>query len=161
MSETTKGVIALFQGHPELIEEYATYLPPGNTIQVPIDIQGNILVTTTTGTMEVARDGTVVNETHIQAPEDQPVERSSELAESDKHFLENLQARIADSEEHKAKYEVFKASWEAYLKMSPEQRTVCGTGTQQTMSFTYPSQVFIRCRSSPRVHGAVQGSSRG
>jgi histone deacetylase complex regulatory component SIN3 len=161
VSETTKRVIALFQGHPELIEGYATFLPPGNTIQVPVDIQGNILVTTTTGTMEVARDGMVVNETHIQAPEDQRVERSSELAELDKLLLEKLQARIADSEEHKAKYEVFKASWEGYLKMTPEQRPVCGTGTQQTMSFTYPSQVFIRYRSGPRVRGAVQGSSRG
>jgi hypothetical protein len=31
--ETIKRVIALFQGHPELIEGYAAFLPPGNTIQ--------------------------------------------------------------------------------------------------------------------------------
>ena len=64
MREAARGVLILFQGHPELIEGYATFLSPGNTIQVPIDPLGNIIVTMTTGTMEIARDGTVVNETH-------------------------------------------------------------------------------------------------
>jgi hypothetical protein len=107
----------------------------------------------TTGTMEIARDGTVINETHTQAPEPQPAEvRLPELAESDKHLLENLQARIANSEEHKAKYEVFKASFEAYLKIPPEQRKVCSsTGTLRQTSFAYSKprlrSVLIRAMS--------------
>lgn len=119
----------LFQGHPELIEGYAAFLPPGNTIQIPEDPQGNIIVTMTTGTMEIARDGTVVNETYIQMPEPQSTDtKLPELAERDKRLLENLRVRIADSGEHKEKYEVFMASFEVYLKMPPEERKVCSIG---------------------------------
>ncbi|KAF9649874.1 hypothetical protein BDM02DRAFT_3113132 [Thelephora ganbajun] len=99
--ETTRRIIALFQGHPELIDGYAVFLPPGNTIHIPADPQENILVTTTTGAMEIARDGTVISDTHTQAPEPQGAETGlPELADGVKHLLENLQ--IADSKEHKA-----------------------------------------------------------
>lgn len=131
MRETIKRVIALLQDHPELIEGYAVFLPPGNTIKLPENPQGNILVTMPTGTMEIAQDGTVVNETHTQAP-DVPGPRSAEaelpeLAGWEKRLLENLRARIVDCEEHRAKYEVFKASFEAYLKTPPEQKKVLDT----------------------------------
>jgi len=128
MRETIKRVIALFQGQPEFIEGYAAFLPPGNTIQLPADPRGNTLVAMTTGTMEISQGGTVINETHTQAPEPQGVEtKSSGLTERDKRLLEDLRARIADSGEDKAKYEVFMASFEAYLRIPPEQRKVCST----------------------------------
>lgn len=118
--ETIKRVIELFQGHPELIEAYAEFLPPGNTIKLPEDPQGSTLVTMLTGTMEIAQDGTVVNETHAQVPGP----RSAESVEWEKRLLENLRARIMDSGEHRAKYAVFMASFEAYLKTPLEQRKV-------------------------------------
>jgi hypothetical protein len=125
-----KRVIVLFQGHPELIEGYAAFLPPGNTIQLPADPQGNTLVTMATGIMEITQGGMVINDTHTQTPEPQSVETGLPgLAERDKRLLENLRARIADSGEYKAKYEVFITSFEAYLKMPPEQRKVCSTRT--------------------------------
>ena len=83
-----------------------------------------------TGTMEVARDGTVIGETHTGVAEPQRTgTKLPESAEWGKYLLENLRAQIADSEEDKAKYEVFIASFEAYLKTPPEQRKVCGAGT--------------------------------
>jgi len=121
--ETIRRIIALFQGHPELIEGFAEFLPPGNTIQIPVDPQHNILVVMPTGTMEIAQDGTVVNETHTQAPGPQaPETQLPEFAERDKRLLERIRARITDSEENKAKYEPLVTSFEAYLKMSTEQR---------------------------------------
>jgi len=127
--EATRRIIALFQGHPELIEGYAAFLPPGATIQLPADPQGNIIVTVTTGIMEIAQDGTVVTETHTQAPECQDVAiELPELAEPEQRLLENLRARVADSGEH-AKYETFVASFETYLRMTPEQRKVCSART--------------------------------
>lgn len=141
-----KRVLALFKGHPELIEGYAAFLPPGDTIQVPADPQGNIFVTMTNGTMEISRDGTVINETYTQAPEPQGVE--TELAEGDKCLLEKLQARIADSEEYKTKYEVFKTSFEAYLKTPAEQRKVCCIGTLLGIPFMLTlGQGIVRDRS--------------
>jgi len=121
--ETIKRAIDLLQGQPELIEGYAEFLPPGNTVQLPEDPHGNILVMMPTGTMEIAQDGTVVNETHTQAPDvSGPHSAEAELAGWDNRLLENLRARIMDSGEHQGKYEVFTASFEAYLKMPPEQR---------------------------------------
>ena len=128
MRETIKRVIALFKGHPELIEGYAAFLPPGNTIQLSADPRGNTLVAMTTGTMEIAQGGTVVNETYTQAPERQGAEtKLPGFTERDNRLLENIRARIADSGEDKTKYEVFMASFEAYLRIPPEQRKVCGT----------------------------------
>ena len=128
MRETIKRVIALFKGHPELIEGYAEFLPPGNTIQLPADPRGNTLVAMNTGTMEIAQGGTVINETHTQAPERQGAENKSPgLTQRDSRLLENIRARIADSGGDKAKYEVFMASFEAYLRIPPEQRKVCST----------------------------------
>jgi len=125
----------LFQGHPALVEGYATFLPLGNTIQVPTDPQENILVTMITGTMEVARDGTVINETHTEVPE---------LTERDKRLLENLRARIADSEEYKTKYDVFVTSFEAYLKTPPERRKVCGAGIfRRCFFFSLPAEASL------------------
>ena len=90
----------------------------------------------TTGTMEIAQDGTVINETHTQAPERRGAETGLPgLAERDKRLLENLRARIADSGEYKAKYEAFMASFEAYLKTPAEQRKVCSART--------PSEAFL------------------
>lgn len=88
-------------------------------------------MTLTTGTVEIAQGGTVINETHTQAPERQDTETGlSGLAEQDRRLLENLRVRIADSGgEYEAKYELFMVSFEAYLKMPPEQRKVCSTGT--------------------------------
>jgi len=123
MRETIKRVIALFQEHPELIEGYATFLPPGNTIQLPVDPRGNTLVAMTTGTMEIAQGGTVINETHTQASGHQGVEtKLPGLTGPDKRLLENLRARIAESGEDEARHEVFMASFETYLKMPLEQR---------------------------------------
>ena len=91
---------------------------------------------TTAGTMEIAHGGTVINETHTQAPERQgAVTKLHGLAEWDKRLLENLRARIADSGEYEAKYEVFMVSFEAYLKIPPEQRKVC--------SARIPSEAFL------------------
>jgi len=141
-----RRIVGLFQGHPELIEGYAEFLPPGSTIQIPADPHENINVTTTNGTMEIARDGTTINETYTQAHGPQGVETQfPELAEWDQRLLERIQARIADSEEHGAKYEVIMASFEAYLKMSPEQRKVCSTGTQPEVFSLTPNQGFARC----------------
>lgn len=121
-----------------------------------------------TGTMEIARDGTVINETHTQALGPQGAE--TELAERDKRLLENIQARIADSEEYKAKYEMFKAPFEAYLRTPPEQRKVCDVNTLPTADpcFTHPRarfySVLIRATSSGRnlrsFWGTMMGSSR-
>lgn len=135
----------LFQGHRELIEGYAAFLPPGNTIQVPADPQENILVTMVTGTMEIARDGTVVSETYTGAPKDQPTEaKLPELAEWDKRLLENLQTRIADSEEDKAKYDAFVTSFEAYLRVPPEQRKVCCAGIQsKILCYSLPAKASL------------------
>jgi len=117
-------------------------MPPGNTIQVPADPQEHILVTMITGTMEVARDGTVISETQTGATEPQRTgTKFPELGDWDKCLLENLRARIADSEEDKAKYEVFITSFEAYVKTPPEQRKVGGAGRE--MPFTH---------SRPRLH---------
>jgi len=104
-------------------------------------------VTLTTGTMEIAQDGTVIDETHTQTPERQGTGTGlSGSAEWDKRLLENLRARIADSGgEHEAKYEIFMASFEAYLKMPPEQRKVCSTGT--------PPEAFLTDARS-RFHSA-------
>jgi len=120
--QTHRTVIALFQGHPELIEGYKLFIPPGHTILIPEGPQGAILVTTPTGTMEIARDGTVVNETHTQAPEPQGEEtKLPELAEREEHLLEELRARAVDSEKRE-EYESFIALFEANLRISPEQR---------------------------------------
>ena len=145
----------LFQGHPELIEGYATFLQPENTIQVPADPKENILVTMIAGTMEIARDGTVISETFTGVPE--PQRTGTELpgtAEGDKRLPENPRARITDSEEDKAKYDAFATSFEAYLKFPPEQRKVCGAGIQPAMLFySLPGQGFVRYRSALRVRG--------
>ena len=135
----------LFQGHPALVEGYATFLPLGNTIQVPTDPQENILVTMITGTMEVARDGTVINETHTVVPEPQGAgAKLPELTERDKRLLENLRARIADSEEYKTKYDVFVTSFEAYLKTPPERRKVCGAGIfRRCFFFSLPAEASL------------------
>jgi len=45
-----------------------------------------------------------------------------ELAEQDKRLLERIQARIAESGEHKGELEVLMAAFEAYQKLPPEQR---------------------------------------
>jgi len=133
--EATRRITALFKDHPELIEGYAAFLPAGSTIRIPEDPQGNIFVRMTAGTMEIARDGTLINETHTQAPESQGAEtKSPKLTEWDKSFLGNLKARFGDSEEYKAKYEVFVASFEAYLKMPLEQRKA-SFGADQSHEF--------------------------
>ena len=169
MGETIRRVIALFQGHPELIEGYAAFLPPGNTIRIPADPHGNILVTMAAVTMEMARDGTTINETSTQAPEPQGAETKlpSELAERDRRLLEILQARIPDSDEYKTKYEVFRASFEAYLKMPPEQRKACSTITPSKAFCTYSCPrlrlVPIRVTSSwgsSRIFSGMMMSSR-
>ena len=65
----------------------------------------------TTGTMEIARDGTVVNETHTQTPEPQGAEAG--LAVSGERLSENPQDRIAGFEEYEARCEAFKTSFKA------------------------------------------------
>lgn len=94
-------------------------------------------MTMVSGTMEVARDGTVISETHTGAPEPQRTGGTEwpELAERGKYLLENLRARIADSEEDKAKYEPFITSFETYLKTPPEQKKVRGAGILSEMLF--------------------------
>ena len=122
--QTHRTVIALFQGHPELIEGYKLFIPPEHTIHIPEDPQGVILVTTPTGTMEIARDGTVVNDTHTRTPETQDEEaKLPELVEREEHLLEELRARAVDSEKRE-EYESFIALFEANLRISPEQRKV-------------------------------------
>jgi len=166
--ETIRRTIALFQGHPELIEGYAIFLSP-NAIRIPEDPQGNIIATMTTGTMEIARDGTTISETHAQAPEPQGVEiELPEMAERDKRLLENLRTRIPDSEEYEAKYEVLRASLEAYLKMPPEQRKVRSTNIPPMAFCAYSRPrlrlVPIRATSSWRSSRSFSGmmmSSRG
>jgi len=120
--ETHRTIIALFRAHPELIEGYTLFVPPGHTIHIPEDPQGNILVAIPTGTVEIARDGTVVNETHTQALET-PVEEAKlpELTGQEKHLLEKLRARIPDSE-NREEYESFIAMFEANLRISPGER---------------------------------------
>lgn len=85
--------------------------------------------------MEIAQDGTVAHETHTQAPEvSGPHSAEAELPELpgwDKRLLENLRAQIMDSGEHQGKYKVFTASFEAYLKLPPEQRKVRDTKTHR------------------------------
>ena len=89
-----------------------------------------------TGIMEIAQDGTVVSETHVQTPEPQDSEaRLPELAGEDKRLLEKVQTRIAGSEEYKAKYETFLTSFKAYLKTPPEQRKVRSAGILSKIFF--------------------------
>ena len=83
--ETHKRVIALIREDLELVEGYAVFMAPGDTIHIPADPQESILVTMTTGTMEIARDGTLVNETHVNATEPEGEEIGlPELAEQEK-----------------------------------------------------------------------------
>ena len=63
-------------------------MAPGDTIHIPADPQESILVTMTTGTMEIARDGTLVNETHVNAAEPEGEETGlPELAGQEKRSL--------------------------------------------------------------------------
>jgi len=120
--EAHRRVIALFQGHSEFVQGYTAFIPPGHTIDIPADPQGNILLTTPTGTMEVARDGTVVNEIHVQPPEPEGEKvKPPESAEREKRLLETLKARIADEPEQE-EYKALIALFEANLTISPEQR---------------------------------------
>jgi hypothetical protein len=122
---------------------YTVFIPP-DTIHIPADPNGNILVAMPTGTMELARDGTVINETYTQAPEPQSEEtKSSDLTEQEKRLLENLRTRVEDSEERE-KYEAFIALFEAKLKISPEQRKVRSTGILPMIFSLTPSQGFTR-----------------
>ena len=74
--------------------------------------------------MEIARDGTVVNDTHTRTPETQDEEAElPELVEREEHLLEELRARAVDSEKRE-EYESFIALFEANLRISPEQRKV-------------------------------------
>ena len=102
-------------------------------------------MTVITGTMEVARDGTVISETHTGVPEPERIGETKlpEPAEWGKYLLENLRARIVDSEEDKAKYKEFITSFEAYLKTPPEQKKVRGAGILSEMVFLLtPGQGF-------------------
>ena len=148
----------LFRGHPELIEEYAIFIPPGHTIDIPADPQGNILLRMPTGTAEITRDGAVVNETHIEVPEPQGEEvKSPALPEQEKRLLDTLRARIVGTEEQE-EYEALIKSFEANLIISPEQRKVCRAKilpmTFQLTSSKRPHSMLARAVSSWR-------SSRG
>jgi len=96
--ETNRRVIALFQEHPELIEGYAAFMPPGHTI---------------------ARDGTVVNETYIQPPEPQGEE--TKLPEKEKRLLQTLRDQIVDTQEQE-EYNTLITLFGTNLTISPEQR---------------------------------------
>ena len=99
--------------------------------------------------MEVARDGTVISETHTGTAEPQRTgTKVPELAEWGKHLLENLRARIPDSEEDKAKYKEFITSFEAYLKTPPEQKKVRGAGILSEMGFFTHSWPRLRLMTS-------------
>ena len=113
------------------------FLPPAHTIDIPEDPQGNIILTFPTGTMEIARDGNVVNETHTQGPKTQNGEtKLPELGEPEKRLLEKLRAQVGVSEKQED-YEQLIASIKANLRISPEQRKVHGTGlTTKTCSLT-------------------------
>jgi len=94
-------------------------------------------VTMITGTMEIARDGTVISETHTGASEPRRTgTKLPELAEWGGYLLENLRARVVDSEEDKAKYEEFITSLEAYLGIPPYQRKVRGGTLSETLLLT-------------------------
>ena len=159
--ETHRRVIALFQRHPELIEGYAVFIPPGHTIDIPADPRGNVFVTVPTGTMEIARDGTVVNDAHMMtAPELQRQEtEASGLSEQKKRLLETLRARIADSEEEE--FKAFLASFEANLTISPEQKKVRSTKILPETRSLISCTGFTRCWSGSRVRGEAPGTSRG
>jgi histone deacetylase complex regulatory component SIN3 len=162
---THRSVITLFQGHPQFIERYAAFIPPGHTIDIPADPQGNILVTIPTASIEITRDGTVVKETRIQAPG--PQDGGSQgtklphLAEREKRVLESLRARIAGAEEQE-EYKALIKLFEAKLEISSKQREVRDNATVPPETFSLTSgQGFTGCQPGPRFRGETPGTSRG
>lgn len=156
--ETNRRVIALFQEHPELIEGYAAFMPPGNTVNIPADPHGNIILTMPTGVMEIARDGTVVNETYIQTPEPQGEE--TKLPEKEKRLLQTLRDQIVDTQEQE-EYNTLITLFGTNLTISPEQRKVrVVLRSYPRPSYLSSGQGFTGCWPASRISGEAPRTSR-